>query len=152
VHRYLVVIASTLVACAWTGDATADDVNYFVPQLLGAQYTFITQIQNSLHSPYAGPLSLEPGGDHARSHTFGAYFGVPLTSRLSVYTDVEMFRGEGISHSTGLGGLTNGDVIRGGRDSLGRGAYVARAFLTYDIPLSDETTKVKRKLDQLPGD
>jgi high affinity Mn2+ porin len=152
VQRYLAVIASTLIASVWTGDAAADEVNYFVPQLLGAQYTFITQIQNSLHSPYAGPLSLEPGGDHARSHTFGAYFGVPLTSRLAAYVDVEMFRGEGISHSTGLGGLTNGDVIRGGGGSLGRGAYVARAFLTYDIPLGDETTTVKRKLDQLPGE
>ncbi|WP_143525814.1 carbohydrate porin [Rhodanobacter sp. C05] len=150
-HRYLAVIASTFAASLWIGDALADDTNYLVPQLLGAQYTFITQIQNSLHSPYAGPLSLNPRGDHARSHTFGVYFGVPLTSRLSAYVDVEMFRGQGISHSTGLAGLTNGDVIRGGGSTLGRGAYVARAFLTYDIPLGDKTTEVKRKMDQLPG-
>ena len=133
-------------------DVIADEVQYFVPQLLGAQYTFITQIQNSLHSPYEGPLSLNPRGDHARSHTFGAYFGLPVTSRLSAYLDIEMFRGEAVSHSTGLAGLTNGDVIRGGGGTLGRGAYVARAFLTYDIPLGDKTTKVKRKMDQLPGD
>ena len=130
--------------------ANADDAPYFVPQLLGAQYTFIGQWQRPLHAPYSGPLSLYPNGDHARSHTFGAYVGVPLTSRLALYVDMEMFRGEGISRSTGLGGLTNGDVIRGGGASLGRSAYVARAFFTYDIPLGDETTQVKRKMDQLP--
>ena len=132
--------------------AFADDPAYFVPQLLGAQYTFIGQWQDPLHSPYSGPLSLYPHGDHARSHTFGAYFGVPLTQRLAAYVDVEMFRGEGVSKSVGLGGLTNGDVIRGGGNTLGRSAYVARAFLTYDIPLGNETTKLKRKMDQLPSD
>lgn len=143
--------AIVLVACP-ARDALADDVAYLVPQLLGAQYTFVGQWQNPLHSPYSGPLSLYPNGDHARSHTLGAYFGVPMTERLAAYVDVEMFRGEGVSNSTGLGGLTNGDVIRGGGGTLGRSAYVARAFLTYDIPLSDSTTHVKRKMDQLPGE
>lgn len=133
-------------------DALADEPAYFVPQLLGAQYTFIGQWQRSVRSPYASPLSLYPRGDHARSHTFGAYFGMPIAERLAAYVDVEMFRGEGVSNSTGLGGLTNGDVIRGGGGTLGRSAYVARAFLTYDIPLSDTTAEVKRKLDQLPGE
>ena len=90
----------------------ADDTNYLVPQLLGAQYTFITQIQNSLHSPYAGPLSLNPRGDHARSHTFGAYFGMPLTSRLSAYVDVEMFRGEAAA------ALFSAGICRRRRDML----------------------------------
>lgn len=74
-RRYLVIIASALVASVCLDDAKADDTNYLLPQLLGAQHTFITQVQHSLHSPYSGPLSLDPSGDHARSHTFGAYFG-----------------------------------------------------------------------------
>jgi len=132
------------------GAAGADEATIGVPMLLGAQYTFIDQSQSSLHSPYAGRLSLRAKGDQERSHTFGAYFGLPVTSRFAVYMDIEMFRGEGVSHSTGLGGLTNGDVIRSGGGTLGRGAYVARAFVTYDIPLGDEMTTLKRKMDQLP--
>ncbi len=129
----------------------ADEVTNFVPQLLGAQYTFIAQRQSSLHSPYRGPLSLRPQANQARSHTFGVYLGLPLSAHFAAYLDVEMFRGEGVSHSTGLAGLTNGDVIRSGGGTLGRGAYVARAFVTYEIPLGDDTTRLKRKMDQLPG-
>ncbi|MHB8448816.1 MAG: hypothetical protein ACYC9P_12930, partial [Rudaea sp.] len=51
--------------------ACANDGAYFVPQLLGAQYTFIDQHQDALRSPYAGPLSLDPRGDTEQSHTFG---------------------------------------------------------------------------------
>ncbi|HEV2539237.1 MAG TPA: carbohydrate porin [Frateuria sp.] len=122
----------------------------WAPQLLGAQYTFIDQHQGRVHSPYAGPLSLRAQANQARSHTFGVYFGMPVAPHAAVYLDVEMFRGEGVSNATGLAGLTNGDVIRGG-GSLSRNAYVARAFVTYDIPLGDATTEIKRKMDQLPG-
>lgn len=77
------MIVVTVVVSMCMGDAPAYDATYFVPQLLGSQYTFITQIQNSLHSPHRGSLSLNPRGDHARSHTFGAYFGMPITSHLA---------------------------------------------------------------------
>ncbi|MHB8679839.1 MAG: carbohydrate porin, partial [Rudaea sp.] len=79
-----------LAACCSLGlafGAHADESNLFVPQLLGAQYTFIDQHQDALRSPYAGPLSLDPRGDTEQSHTFGAYFGVPLTARLQFYFD-----------------------------------------------------------------
>ncbi|TCV93384.1 carbohydrate-selective porin (OprB family) [Luteibacter rhizovicinus] len=144
-------IVTASVACFAT-HAMADDTSYLVPQLLGAQYTFIEQWQNSLHAPYSGGLSLKPGGDQARSHTFGIYFGVPLANHLAFYLDTEMFRGQGVSNATGLAGLTNGDVIRGGGGTLSRSAYIARAFLTYDIPLGGKTTPQARKTDQLPGD
>lgn len=110
--------------------AAADDVKYLVPQLIGSQYTFIDQRQDSLHSPYRGPLSLQARSNQARSHTFGVYFGMPIAPHWAAYLDVEMFRGGGVSHSTGLAGLTNGDVVRSGGGTLGRKAYVARAFLT----------------------
>jgi len=144
---YFVVLTSL----ASMSTAHADDPAYFVPQLLGAQYTMIEQWQDSIHSPYSGPKSLEAQGNHERTHTFGAYFGMPMTERLAAFFDVEMFRGEGVGGSRGLAGLTNGDAIRGG-GTLSRYAYTARAFLTYDIPLGDATTKMKRKMDQLPGD
>lgn len=124
---------------------------YFVPQLLGAQYTLIDQHQYALRSPYVGANSLNPRGDTEQSHTFGAYFGVPLTARLQFYFDVEMFKGEGVSNATGLGGLTNGDVVRSGTVTLGKRPYVARRYFEYTIPLGDETQTVERAQDQLPG-
>ncbi|MBB3228113.1 hypothetical protein FHW69_002748 [Luteibacter sp. Sphag1AF] len=143
---YVCIVASQLAICV----AAADEVPLLKPVLLGAQYTFVDQRQDALHSPYAGERSLRADGDVARSHTFGAYFGMQASSRLAMYLDVEMFRGEGVSDSTGMGGLPNGDVIHGG-GTLPRHAYVARVFATYDIPLGDGSTAVKRKMDQLPG-
>lgn len=131
--------------------ARAGDAPLFVPQWLGAQYTFVDQHQSSLHSPYAGPLSLHARSDTRRSNTFGAYFGVALPAHLQFYFDVEMFKGAGVSDATGLGGLTNGDVIRGGSAGLGKGAYVARRFLRWTLPLGDDTAPVERAQDQLPG-
>lgn len=133
------------------GSARADEAPLFIPQWLGAQYTFVDQHQGSVHSPYAGPLSLSARSDTARSHTFGAYFGVALPAHLAFYFDVEMFRGEGVSGATGLGGLTNGDVIRAGVAGLGRGAYVARRYLQWSLPLGGETETVERSQDHLPG-
>ncbi|HEX7369917.1 MAG TPA: carbohydrate porin [Rhodanobacteraceae bacterium] len=123
----------------------------FVPQLLGAQYTFVDQHQYALRSPYAGPLSLLPGGDTEQSHTFGAYFGVQLPAHLQAYFDVELFKGEGVSNATGLAGLTNGDVIRSGSVTLGKRAYVARRYLQWTLPLGGATQTVARGQDQLPG-
>lgn len=143
-------------AAAWLALAStptrAADAPLFVPQWLGAQYTFIDQHQSSLHSPYGGPLSLRPRGDSERSHSFGAYFGVALPARLQFYFDVEMFRGEAVSGATGLGGFANGDVVHSGGGSLGRGAYVARRYLRWTLPLGDARAPVTRAQDQLPGE
>src|SRR5579875_2179185 len=133
--------------------ARADDVapRLFVPQLLGAQYTFVDQHQYALRAPYSGPLSLLPQGDTEQSHTFGAYFGVQLPAHFQFYFDVEMFKGEGVSGATGLGGLTNGDVIRSGVAQLGKRPYVARRYLQWTLPLGGDTQSVSRGQDQLPG-
>lgn len=143
------LVLSALLAC--TGTASADDAPLFMPQWLGAQYTFVDQNQSRVHSPYSGPLSLGPNDSTARSHTFGAYFGVQLPARLQFYLDVEMFKGEGVSGATGLGGLTNGDIIRSGVANLGKRPYIARSYLRWTLPLGDETDPVARAQDQLPG-
>ena len=139
-----------LLAC--NGAASADNAPLFQPQWLGAQYIFVDQNQSRLHSPYSGPLSLDPSGSTARSHTFGMYFGMALPARLQFYLDVEMFKGEGVSGATGLAGLTNGDVIRAGTANLGKRPYVARSYLRWTWPLGDQTSTVGRAQDQLPGE
>jgi hypothetical protein len=137
---------------AWTGIANADDAPLFIPQWLGAQYTFVDQNQSRVHSPYSGPLSLDPNGSTGRTHTFGGYFGVALPARLQLYVDVEMFKGEGVSDATGLGGITNGDIIRSGVANLGKRPYVARTYLRWTWPLGDQVSHLDRAEDQLPGD
>jgi high affinity Mn2+ porin len=144
-------ILSCLLLAALPLISHADDAPLFIPQWLGAQYTFVDQNQSRVHSPYSGPLSLNPNGSTARSHTFGAYFGVQLPARLQFYVDVEMFKGEGVSNATGLGGLTNGDIIRSGVASLGKGPYIARSYLRWTLPLGDQTNPVERGQDQLPS-
>ena len=123
----------------------------FIPQLLAAQYTGVDQHQYALRSPYAGPLSLRPDGDTEQSHTFGLYLGVQLPAHFQAYIDVEKFDGEGVSGATGLGGLTNGDVVRSGTAALPKRPYVARHFIRYEIPLGGGSHDVDRAMDQLPG-
>jgi hypothetical protein len=121
------------------------------PMLLSAQYTFVRQNQSSLTSPYAGPLSLDPEGDTQNSHTIGAYLGWALTGRMQLYLDTEKFMGAGVSGASGLGGLTNGDVVRAGANNLPKRFYVARLYARYVFPLSGETATIERAQDQIPG-
>jgi hypothetical protein len=121
------------------------------PQFLGAQSTIIGQHLFLLHSPYSSNLSLRTDGDTQTTKTFGAYFGMALARNLQAYLDFEMFKGAGISNATGLGGLTNGDVVREGANDLGKGPYVARKYLRYVLPLGDDTREVSRAQDQLRG-
>jgi hypothetical protein len=121
------------------------------PQLLGVQYTFIYQWQSALESPYQGPHSLNPDGDQQPTHTLGAYSGWAPWSWAQLYFDVEKFMGAGVSGATGLGGLTNGDVIREGTVGLKKEFYIARLYARFMLPLGDATAHLERGQDQLPG-
>ena len=121
------------------------------PQLLGAQYTFIEQWQSDLTSPYQGHLSLHPEGDQQPSHTIGFYSGwAPLTWG-QLYFDLEKFMGAGVSGATGLGGLTNGDVIREGASGLKKEFYIARLYARFMFALGEESAHVERGQDQIAG-
>lgn len=136
----------------WRLLSVADEAPLGVPQLLGAQGTFIIQRLLPFSAPYSGPLSLVTGGDVHSTRTLGAYFGLGLTPRLQVYLDLENFTGNAVSRATGMGGLTNADVIRQGSGDLGQGPYVARRYLRYLVPLGgDAPVRAERGQDQLPG-
>jgi high affinity Mn2+ porin len=103
------------------------------------------------HRPYRDANGFKANGDNQMSQTYGLYLGSQLTTRLQFYSDLEMFKGEGISNATGLGGLTDGDVIRSGSVQLAKNPYVARAYVRYVLPLSAETERIGRAMDQIPG-
>lgn len=121
------------------------------PQFLGAQYTFIDQKQTALDSPYQGKFSLYPDGDRQSTHTIGVYTGWAPRSWGQLYFDVEKFMGAGVSGATGLGGLTNGDVVRAGVQGLKKQFYIARLYARFILPLGDATQHVARGQDQIPG-
>jgi hypothetical protein len=122
-----------------------------LPQLVGAQYTFILQNQSSLLSPYASRLSLDPNGDTQPTNTLGIYLGWAPLNWLQAYLDVEKFMGSGVSNATGLAGLTNGDVVREGAAGLKKEFYIARDFLRFMWPLGDAVSAVERAKDQIGG-
>ena len=123
------------------------------PKVLGLQFNGIYQNVPGFHSPYLGEHSFTTaeGKGHNITHIYGVYLGSNLAQKLQAYLDIEMAKGSGVSKGLGLGGYTDGDVIRVGSVNLGTGPYVARAYLRYFYPLSGETGPVERAMDQLPG-
>jgi hypothetical protein len=149
---------SSVLSCVAVADEPADALQpgspapeSYWPRLIGEQYTFVLQHQSSLHSPYEGPLSLRSDGDTQPTHTFGFYFGWALTPWAQFYFDTEKFMGAGVSDATGLGGLTNGDVVREGANNLPKRFYIARSYLRFMLPLGPELTRVAAAQDQIAG-
>jgi hypothetical protein len=124
------------------------------PKLLSAEFTGIYQNVPGFLSPYEGGNSFrtDEGLGHNITQVYGVYLGSQVLSHLQAYADIEMARGSGVSKGVGLGGYVNGIVIKTGTVELGKGPYLARFYFRYVYPLSSETTKVERAMDQLPGD
>jgi hypothetical protein len=126
----------------------------WIPKLLGMQFNGVYQNVPGFRSPYEGAHSFTTAGGegHNITHIYGAYIGSQVLPSIQAYADIEMAKGSGVSKGQGLGGYTNGDVIRVGTVDLGTGPYIARAYLRYYYALSSATEKMERGQDQLPGD
>lgn len=145
--RYLRAAFSLL---ALTAGLSAQSPRW-IPQIVGGQITVIGQHLFPFTAPYSGSKSLRDSGDTKTTATYGVYVGSRLNSVAQLYLDLEMARGAGVSNATGLAGVTNGDVIRQGTANLGKGPYVARAFVRLLIPLGAARDTASRGIDQLPG-
>jgi high affinity Mn2+ porin len=130
------------------------DLPDWFPKLLGLQFNGIYQNMPPFHSPYEGANSLSFRNErgHNFTHTYGVYLGSQLAPGLQVYADGELFQGNGVSNGLGLAGYVNGDVIRAGSSNLPKVPYLARLYLRYYYPLSGETEKLERAVDQIPGE
>jgi hypothetical protein len=133
------------------GEVAAAAPSSRLPMLLGAQYTYVLQHQTALRSPYSGTLSLNPEGDTQPTHTMGLYLGWAPYHSVQLYFDAEKFMGAGVSSATGLGGLTNGDVVREGATGLKKTVYIARTYVRFMLPLGEKVTQMDRAQDQMPG-
>jgi hypothetical protein len=155
IQKFYLIILLIAIRNVFTCLAYADDYKMpeWMPKVLGMQYNEIYQNMPDFHSSYEGPNSLTTDNNkgHGSTQIYGLYLGSQITSSLQVYLDIEMAQGNGISNAVGLGAYTNGDVIRQGSADLGNGPYIARLYARYVFPLSEETEKVERTMDQLPG-
>lgn len=148
------IIALTAEAPEKEVSAQAESEPSWMPKVLGMQFNGVYQNVSDFHSPYQGPNSFTTTDGKGRDFTqvYGVYLGSQLTPGLQTYLDLEYFMGNGVSNGVGLGGYINGDVIRAGSSDLPKSPYVARLYLRYLVPLSSETEKVERGMDQLPGE
>ncbi|HEY6282162.1 MAG TPA: hypothetical protein VIW72_10310, partial [Burkholderiales bacterium] len=144
-YLYTALLAIIILILVVVANAHAEGPE--LPQLLAAQYTLTAQHLFPFSAAYSGPNSLRDDGDTQKTQTFGIYIGMKLWKYLQAYLDTELFRGAAISNDTGLGGLTNGDAVRQGSFNIGKGPYVARAYLRDLWPMGEEMVDVTRGMD-----
>jgi hypothetical protein len=109
---------------------------------ISGQVNFITQFHPTFRSPYKGPNSLNPNGEHATSHWLSLYLGYAITPTLEVFLDPEIAGGHGLSRGFGLGGFTNLDIVRAGANLPN--PYLARLMVRKVIALSSKSAATER--------
>ena len=113
------------------------------------QATYVWQRKYPFGAAYTGTNSLIPEIEKSYSFTATAALGARPWNGGEVYLDPEVAQGVPLSHLTGLGGFTNGEIARtsGPTPTF----YVARAFLRQTWGLGGEREKVESDANQLGG-
>jgi hypothetical protein len=113
------------------------------------QGTYVWQSKGRFAAGYSGPNSLTP--EHEKSYSFTAtgFLGVRAWKGGEIYFDPEVAQGVPLSHLTGLGGFTNGEIARvsGPEPTF----YRARLFLRQTWGYGGGTDKVESDANQLAG-
>ena len=113
------------------------------------QSTFIEQYHPAFHSPYTGPLSLDPASNAEQTLSLSLYIGGRLWPGAEFYVNPELLQGFGLSNSTGVAGFTNGEAFKvGSNDFLGK---LSRVFLRQTWPLGGATETLGAGANQLAG-
>jgi high affinity Mn2+ porin len=111
------------------------------------QATFIEQYHPAFHSPYTGPLSLDPRSHSDETLSVSVFLGFRLWQRAEFYVDPELLQGFGLSNSTGVAGFTNGEAFKvGSRGPIGK---ISRVFLRQTFSLGDTKGVMESEPNQL---
>lgn len=111
------------------------------------QSTFIEQYHPAFHSPYTGPLSLDPRGHSDETLSVSVFLGVRLWQRAEFYVNPELLQGFGLSNSTGVASFTNGEAFKvGSRSPIGK---ISRVFLRQTFSLGDTKEGMESDPNQL---
>ena len=145
-HRLLVLLMLGAGSSFAQGDADAGDPPPFG---LHAQATWIRQYKPSLSAAYSGPNSLRTGPEWSSSFTTTADIGVRLRHGAQLHVNPEAARGVPLSHLAGAGGISNGELQRGGSGTLR--SYPARLFVQQRIDAGGQTERVEAGFNELGG-
>jgi high affinity Mn2+ porin len=114
-----------------------------------AQATYIWQRKPSFSAAYTGPKSMVPGAEKSYSFTTTADLGARLWPGAQLHFNPEGAQGVPLSSLTGAGGLSNGELQRGGTTVLKK--YMARLFVQQRFDVGTETEKVEADFNELGG-
>ncbi|MDR3690094.1 MAG: carbohydrate porin [Fimbriimonas sp.] len=124
--------------------------------LIGGQITIVPQTLFPFRSPYTGPNSLIAPARQATvwTDTYTFFLGWRPSQGVEVYVDPELARGSGIGGATGLGGYTNGDVLRVPGFAIGalpETPYLARYFGRWTVSTGHGIADVQAGENQFGG-
>lgn len=114
-----------------------------------AQATYIWQRKPSFSATYSGPKSIVPGAEKSYSFTTTADFGARLWNGAQLHFNPEGAQGVPLSNLTGAGGLSNGELQRGGTTTLRK--YIGRLFIQQRFDVGSESEKVEADFNELGG-
>lgn len=116
---------------------------------LHAQATWIRQYKPALGAAYSGPNSLRTEREWSSSLTATADLGVRLWPGAQLHVNPEAARGLPLSHLAGAGGISNGELQRGGSGTLR--SYPARFFVQQRVDVGGDTERVEAGFNELGG-
>jgi high affinity Mn2+ porin len=116
---------------------------------LKLQSTYVFQYKPAFGASYSGAHSLLTSQERSYSFTGTAAIGVRLWQGAEFYFNPEVAQGVPLSHLTGLGGFTNGEIARtAGQTPV---FYRARLFLRQTFGLGGEREQLPSEANQLAG-
>lgn len=113
------------------------------------QSTYVWQDKRPFLAAYTGSNSLSPERETSYSFTVTAALGLRPWAAGEFYFNPEAAQGVPLSHLTGLGGFTNGEIARSSGPTLT--AYRARLFLRQTWGMGGEQEAVESGANQLAG-
>jgi hypothetical protein len=143
------VLRSLVFAGALALGASAALAQEVEEEAYGAKFqaTYVWQRKYPFGAAYTGTNSLSPDREKSYSFTATAALGARAWRGGEVYVDPEVAQGVPLSHLTGLGGFSNGEIARTSGPTAS--FYVARAFLRQTWGLGGEREKVESDANQL---
>ena len=101
--------------------------------LVGAQTTYIWQRKSALRSPYEGANSLRPEAETGYTLSATLFLGARPWRGTELFVNPEVIQAVNISDLHGLGGMSNSENQKGGKQTPT--LYLARAFVRQTLSL-----------------
>lgn len=116
---------------------------------LHAQTTYVWQRKFAFDAPYSGPNSMLPTRERSYSFTATADVALRGWEGAQWHFNPEAAQGVPLSHLSGAGGLSNGELARSSGAQLK--AYRARLFLLQRWDAGGETERIEPDFNEMGG-